>query len=112
MVLWVFIVQPKRNEDPRKTYLMANSEQSKKRARQSEARYAVNKARRSRVRTYLRKVEEALAAGDAAAAQEALKNAQPELMRGVSKGIMHKNTASRKVSRLTSRVKTLAGTKA
>ncbi len=79
---------------------MANSEQSKKRARQSEARYAVNKARRSRVRTYLRKVE------------EALKNAQPELMRGVSKGIMHKNTASRKVSRLTSRVKTLAGTKA
>jgi small subunit ribosomal protein S20 len=91
---------------------MANSEQSKKRARQSEARYAVNKARRSRVRTYLRKVEEALAAGDAAAAQEALKNAQPELMRGVSKGIMHKNTASRKVSRLTSRVKTLAGTKA
>ena len=91
---------------------MANSEQSKKRARQSEARYAVNKARRSRVRTYLRKVEEALASGDAAAAEAALKNAQPELMRGVSKGIMHKNTASRKVSRLTSRVKTLAGTKA
>lgn len=91
---------------------MANSEQSKKRARQSETRYAVNKARRSRVRTYLRKVEEALASGDAAAAEEALKNAQPELMRGVSKGIMHKNTASRKVSRLTSRVKTLAGTNA
>jgi small subunit ribosomal protein S20 len=91
---------------------MANSEQSKKRARQSEARYAVNKARRSRVRTYIRKVEEALASGDAAAAEEALKNAQPELMRGVSKGIMHKNTASRKVSRLASRVKTLAGTKA
>ncbi|OYU19855.1 MAG: 30S ribosomal protein S20 [Rhodobacteraceae bacterium PARR1] len=91
---------------------MANSEQSKKRARQSEARYAVNKARRSRVRTYIRKVEEALASGDAAAAEEALKNAQPELMRGVSKGILHKNTASRKVSRLASRVKTLAGTKA
>ncbi len=91
---------------------MANSEQSKKRARQSETRYAVNKARRSRVRTYLRKVEEALASGDAAAAEAALKNAQPELMRGVSKGIMHKNTASRKVSRLASRVKTLAGTKA
>jgi small subunit ribosomal protein S20 len=91
---------------------MANSEQSKKRARQSETRYAVNKARRSRVRTYIRKVEEALAAGDAAAAEEALKNAQPELMRGVSKGILHKNTASRKVSRLASRVKTLAGTKA
>jgi small subunit ribosomal protein S20 len=91
---------------------MANTEQSKKRARQSEARYAVNKARRSRVRTFVRKVEEALAAGDAAAAEEALKNAQPELMRGVSKGIMHKNTASRKVSRLASRVKALAGTKA
>ena len=91
---------------------MANSEQSKKRARQSETRYAVNKARRSRVHTYIRKVEEALAAGDAAAAEEALKNAQPELMRGVSKGILHKNTASRKVSRLASRVKTLAGTKA
>ena len=67
---------------------------------------------RWRVRTYIRKVEEALAAGDAAAAEEALKNAQPELMRGVSKGILHKNTASRKVSRLASRVKTLAGTKA
>lgn len=91
---------------------MANTEQSKKRARQSEARYAVNKARRSRVRTFVRKVEEALASGDAAAAVEALKNAQPELMRSVSKGIMHKNTASRKVSRLTSRVKALAGTKA
>ena len=91
---------------------MANTEQSKKRARQSEARYAVNKARRSRVRTFVRKVEEALAAGDAAAAEEALKNAQPELMRGVSKGIMHKNTASRKVSRLASRVKALGGTKA
>ena len=91
---------------------MANTEQSKKRARQSEARYAVNKARRSRVRTFVRKVEEALASGDAAAAEEALKNAQPELMRGVSKGVMHKNTASRKVSRLTARVKALAGTKA
>lgn len=91
---------------------MANTEQSKKRARQSEARYAVNKARRSRVRTFVRKVEEALAAGDAAAAEAALKNAQPELMRGVSKGVMHKNTASRKVSRLASRVKALAGTKA
>ena len=91
---------------------MANTEQSKKRARQSEARYAVNKARRSRIRTFVRKVEEALASGDAAAAVEALKNAQPELMRSVSQGIMHKNTASRKVSRLTSRVKALAGTKA
>ncbi len=84
---------------------MANTEQSKKRARQSEARYAVNKARRSRIRTFLRKVEEAIASGDPAAAAEALKNAQPELMRGVSKGVMHKNTVSRKISRLASRVK-------
>ncbi|WP_435256958.1 30S ribosomal protein S20 [Thioclava sp. FR2] len=87
---------------------MANTEQSKKRARQSEAKYAVNKARRSRIRTYVRKVEEAIASGDAAAAAEALKNAQPELARGVTKGVMHKNTASRKVSRLASRVKALA----
>lgn len=91
---------------------MANTEQSKKRARQSEARYAVNKARRSRIRTYIRKVEEALASGDAASAADALKNAQPELARGVTKGILHKNTASRKVSRLASRVKALAATKA
>jgi small subunit ribosomal protein S20 len=84
---------------------MANTEQSKKRARQSEARYAVNKARRSRIRTFLRKVEEAIASGDAAAAALALKNAQPELARGVTKGIMHKNTVSRKISRLASRVK-------
>ena len=84
---------------------MANTEQSKKRARQSETRYAVNKARRSRIRTFLRKVEEAIASGDPAAAAEALKNAQPELMRGVTKGVLHKNTVSRKISRLASRVK-------
>jgi small subunit ribosomal protein S20 len=84
---------------------MANTAQSKKRARQSEARYAVNKARRSRIRTFLRKVEEAIASGDADAAKAALQAAQPELMRGVTKGVIHKNTASRKVSRLASRVK-------
>ena len=87
---------------------MANSPQSKKRARQIEKRFAVNKARRSRIRTYLRKVEEAIASGNADAAQEALKAAQPELMRGVSKGVYHKNTASRKMSRLSSRVKALS----
>lgn len=87
---------------------MANTAQSKKRARQSETRYAVNKARRSRIRTFLRKVEEALASGDAAVAAEALKNAQPELARGVTKGVLHANTVSRKISRLNSRVKTLA----
>ena len=87
---------------------MANTDQSKKRARQSEARYAVNKARRSRIRTFLRKVEEAIASGDAVAAKAALQAAEPELMRGVAKGVVHKNTAARKVSRLTSRVKAVA----
>ena len=86
---------------------MANTLQSKKRARQIEARTAVNKARRSRIRTFLRRVEEALAKGDASAAADALKSAQPELMRGVTKGIDHKNTASRKISRLASRVKAI-----
>ncbi len=86
---------------------MANTAQSKKRARQSEAAYAVNKARRSRIRTFLRKVEEALASGNPDAAALALKNAQPELARGVSKGVLHKNTVARKMSRLSSRVKAL-----
>lgn len=87
---------------------MANTEQSKKRARQNEKRFQINKARRSRIRTYLRKVEEAIASGDKTAAAEALKTAQPELMRGVTKGVFHKNTASRKMSRLAARVKALA----
>lgn len=87
---------------------MANSPQAKKRARQNERRAAVNKARRSRIRTFLRTVEEAIDSGDAGVAKAALQSAQPELMRGVSKGIMHKNTASRKMSRLSARVKALA----
>ena len=87
---------------------MANSPQAKKRARQIERRTAVNKARKSRIRTFLRAVEEAIASGDKAAATAALRAAQPELMRGVTKGIFHKNTASRKVSRLASRVKALS----
>ncbi|MEC7763158.1 MAG: 30S ribosomal protein S20 [Pseudomonadota bacterium] len=87
---------------------MANTPQSKKRARQNERRFAVNKARRSRIRTYIRKVEEAIASGDKEAATAALKAAQPELMRGVTKGVYHKNTAARKMSRLSSRVKALA----
>lgn len=87
---------------------MANTPQSKKRARQNEARYAVNKARRSRIRTFLRKVEEAISSGDQSAAAEALKIAQPELARGVTKGVLHKNTASRKMSRLSARVKALS----
>jgi small subunit ribosomal protein S20 len=88
---------------------MANTPQSKKRARQNERRYAVNKARRSRIRTFLRKVEEAIASGDAEAARAALRAAQPELMRGVTKGVVHKNTAARKMSRLSLRVKSLGG---
>lgn len=91
---------------------MANTAQSKKRARQADARQDVNKARRSRIRTFLRKVEEALASGNADAAATALASAQPELMRGVTKGVLHKNTASRKMSRLTSRVKALSAPKA
>ncbi|MBV2359315.1 30S ribosomal protein S20 [Thalassococcus sp. CAU 1522] len=86
---------------------MANTPQSKKRARQNEKRFAINKARRSRIRTFLRKVEEAIASGDKDAAHAALKAAQPELMRGVTKGVFHKNTASRKMSRLSARVKSL-----
>ncbi|SEQ71371.1 30S ribosomal protein S20 [Thalassovita taeanensis] len=86
---------------------MANTPQSKKRARQSETRFAINKARRSRIRTFLRKVEEAIASGDKDAAAAALRAAQPELMRGVTKGVFHKNTVARKMSRLTSRVKAL-----
>lgn len=86
---------------------MANSPQSKKRARQAVRRTDVNKARRSRIRTFIRKVEEAIASGDQTAAQEALRAAQPELARGVTKGVVHKNTASRKISRLAARVKAL-----
>ncbi len=86
---------------------MANTAQSKKRARQNQRSYEVNKARRSRIRTQLRKVEEAIASGDRTAAKEALRAAQPELMRGVTKGVYHKNTAARKMSRLSHRVKVL-----
>lgn len=86
---------------------MANSPQSKKRARQNERRFNVNKARRSRIRTFLRKVEEAIASGDKEAATNALRAAQPELMRGVTKGVFHKNTVGRKVSRLNARVKAI-----
>ena len=82
---------------------MANTSSAKKAARKIARRAAINKNRRSRVRTYVRKVEEALAAGDKAAAEAAFKAAQPELMRAASKGVLHSNTASRKVSRLAQR---------
>lgn len=87
---------------------MANTPQAKKRARQNEKRFAVNKARRSRIRTFLRKVEEAIESGVKEDAVAALKAVQPELMRGVTKGVYHKNTASRKMSRLAARVKAIA----
>jgi small subunit ribosomal protein S20 len=87
---------------------MANTAQSKKRARQTERVTAVNKARRSRIRTFLRKVEEALTSGNAEAAAAALKDAQPELARGITKGVLHKNTVARKMSRLSARVKALS----
>ncbi|MEO0821285.1 MAG: 30S ribosomal protein S20 [Pseudomonadota bacterium] len=88
---------------------MANTPQARKRVRQIEKRTAVNKMRRSRMRSYIRKVEEAISAGDQKLALEALKAAQPEIMRGASKGILHQNTASRKVSRLHQRIAKLTG---
>ncbi len=86
---------------------MANTRSAKKMTRKIARRTDVNKMRRSRMRTFLRKVEEALTAGNGAAAAEALRAAEPEIMRAAQKGIVHKNTASRKVSRLTVRVKAL-----
>ena len=87
---------------------MANTPQAEKRIRRNARRAAVNKARLSRIRTQVKKVESAIAAGDKAGAQAALQAAQPELLRGVSKGVVHKNTASRKISRLSKRVSALA----
>ncbi|MFT3687971.1 30S ribosomal protein S20 [Paenirhodobacter sp.] len=87
---------------------MANTPQSKKRARQNETRNEINRARRSRIRTFVRKVEEAIASGNAEAAKAALLAAEPEMARGVTKGVLHKNTVSRKVSRLSARVKALS----
>ena len=105
--LWVCNALFRQRKPDRGLIQMANTPQSKKRARQNERRLAVNKARRSRIRTHLRKVEEAIASGDKDVAQAALRAAQPELMRGVTKGVFHKNTASRKLSRLSARVKAL-----
>ena len=86
---------------------MANSPGAKKRVRQLARRTMINKSRRSRMRTFIRRVEEAIASGDPDKARDALKNAQPEIMRSVTKGILHKNTASRKISRLSARVKAI-----
>jgi small subunit ribosomal protein S20 len=86
---------------------MANTPQAKKRIRRNASRAAINHARISRIRTFVKQVESALAAGNKKQAAEALKMAQPELMRGVSRGVLHKNTASRKLSRLSKRVAAL-----
>jgi small subunit ribosomal protein S20 len=87
---------------------MANTPGAKKAVRRIERRTEVNKARRSRVRTFLRRFEEAVTAGDAGLAKAAFVEAQSELMRAVSKGVVHKNTGSRKVSRLAAQLKKLS----
>ena len=87
---------------------MANTPQAKKRIRRNDRRAEINGARVSRIRTYVKRTEAALEAGDKAAATAALAIVQPELMRGVAKGVFHKNTASRKFSRLSKRLEALA----
>ena len=84
---------------------MANTSSAKKAQRQAARKTGVNKNRRSRMRTVVRKAEEAISAGDKAAAEASVKAAEPELMRAAQKGIVHKNAAARKISRLTARVK-------
>jgi small subunit ribosomal protein S20 len=86
---------------------MANTPQAKKRIRRNDRRAVINGARVSRIRTFIKQVEAALASGDKTQAQAAMKKVQPELARGVAKGVVHKNTAARKISRLTKRVAAL-----
>jgi len=88
---------------------MPSHPSAEKRVRQTAKRTAVNKNRKSQIRTAVRKAEEAIAAGDKEAAAAALKLAEPQIMRGVSKGVIHKNSGARKVSRLTARLKKLSG---
>jgi small subunit ribosomal protein S20 len=86
---------------------MANHKSAEKRIRQTVKRTAINRSRMSRVRTFVKKVETAIATGDKAAAETALRLAQPELHRAITKGVMHKNTVSRKLSRLATRINAL-----
>ena len=86
---------------------MANTPQAKKRIRRNARRAEINGARVSRIRTFVKQVEAAIEAGDKAQAQAAISKVQPELARGVSKGVLHKNTAARKFSRLTKRIAAL-----
>jgi small subunit ribosomal protein S20 len=83
---------------------MANHKSAEKRIRQTAKRTIVNKTRVSRIRTFVKRVEAAIAAGDKTAAAEAFRAAQPELQRGVNKGVVHRNTAARKISRLALRI--------
>lgn len=87
---------------------MANHASAKKRVRRNTNRAMINTARRSRLRTFVKKVEAEILAGNAEAAREALKQAQPELQRNVTKGILHKNTVARKLSRLSAKIKALS----
>jgi small subunit ribosomal protein S20 len=87
---------------------MANHKSAEKRMRQTERRTAINRARVSRIKTFVKKVEIAISSGDKNSAIAALKTAQPEIHRGVSKGVLHKNTAGRKLSRLSARIKSLS----
>ena len=87
---------------------MANHKSAKKRILRNAKRAEINGARISRIRTFIKKVEMAITSGDKDAAQQALRDAQPEIMRGVSRGVIHKNTASRKMSRLSARVKAVS----
>lgn len=87
---------------------MANTTSAKKMVRKIETRTAVNKVRRSRMRTFVRKIEEAIEAGNKSEAAEALRLAQPIIMRAAQQGVIHKNNSSRKISRLSARVKTMA----
>ena len=86
---------------------MANHASAKKRIRRNARRAVINGTRRNRIRTFIKKVEAAINNKDAPAAEEALKNAQPEIHRGVAKGILHKNTAGRKLSRLSAKIKAI-----
>jgi small subunit ribosomal protein S20 len=86
---------------------VAHHRSAKKRIRQTEKRTAVNRSRMSRIKTFVRKVEDALAKGDVGLAQAAFRDAEPEIRRGITKGVLHLNTASRKISRLSRRVKAL-----
>lgn len=87
---------------------MANHASAKTRIKRNARRAVINGARRSRIRTFVKKIEMAIMEGDAKTANEAFKTAQPEIQRGVAKGIMHKNTAARKLSRLSTRIKAIS----